>query len=159
MGHEVRRVKAGWQHPKEPDGRYTPLRDGSGYSQRLVEHAQFWHDWYEKHASSPRGGGDPLGDAPFLDERENYMPEWTEEEATAWCWYENCSEGTPVSPVFETKDGLVEWLVAKHGGAVEQWVKAVDYGWLPSGFGIGGRFFSGEEFVAAGSPMRNGADQ
>jgi len=43
---------------------------------------------------------------------EDYMPE-IEPEHTAFQIYENVSEGTPVSPVFETEDEMKAWLIEK----------------------------------------------
>lgn len=40
----------------------------------------------------------------------HYMPVWSEDEATGWCLYETVSEGTPVTPVFETDTQLIEHL-------------------------------------------------
>ena len=41
---------------------------------------------------------------------EDYMPVWSEEEATGWCLYETVSEGTPVTPVFASADELINHL-------------------------------------------------
>lgn len=49
------------------------------------------------------------GNAPSV---EYYRPEWKEEEMTWWQVYETVSEGTPVTPPFETREELVEYLVA-----------------------------------------------
>lgn len=41
-----------------------------------------------------------------------YRPDWKPEEATWFQMYETVSEGTPVTPPFETREELVEYLVA-----------------------------------------------
>lgn len=41
-----------------------------------------------------------------------YRPPWNESEATWWQVYETVSEGTPVTPPFETQEELIEYLVA-----------------------------------------------
>ena len=75
-------------------------------------------------------------------DREYYRPKWTDEERTAYQMYETVSEGTPVTPVFDTPEGLVDYLVAhgdfwgQQGGeggwpreAAESFVRS---GWAPS---------------------------
>ena len=41
---------------------------------------------------------------------DDYMPAWTEKEATGWCLYETVSEGTPVTPVFDNANQLIDYL-------------------------------------------------
>lgn len=44
---------------------------------------------------------------------EAYMPSFEDydEDELGWCLYQTVSEGTPVTPVFETKEELIEYLV------------------------------------------------
>jgi hypothetical protein len=58
-----------------------------------------------------------------LPDAEYYRPAWNPEEMTAYQIYESISEGTPVSPVFETEDDMRDWLR-------DEWrlsQKAIDY--------------------------------
>jgi len=50
---------------------------------------------------------------PGIDEGESadqYMPQWSETEATSLMMYETTSEGTPHSPIFHTQEELAKWL-------------------------------------------------
>jgi hypothetical protein len=49
------------------------------------------------------------GNAPDV---HYYRPDWKAEEMTWYQVYETVSEGTPVTPPFETREELVEYLVA-----------------------------------------------
>lgn len=140
MGREIRRVPPDWEHPRatrenarHPDnvGKYRPLYDcdykaaaemwmasfdlfrvGQHANQRFfAESEYYWED-------------DPPPDWVYYRDRR-----WTKEEATAIQMYETVSEGTPVSPVFETKEELVDYLV-KHGDYGDQ--HGVDIGWQDS---------------------------
>lgn len=62
----------------------------------------------------------------------DWMPQWSEAEATHMQMYEDTSEGTPISPVWSADDpaGLARWLVSNRvsmfGGGVgtyEQWLR------------------------------------
>ena len=44
---------------------------------------------------------------------ESYRPRWKRGEATWYQVYETVSEGTPVTPPFETREELVEYLVER----------------------------------------------
>ena len=102
MGREIRQVPANWNHPKNDQGHYIALHDQT-YEQALGDWKQYKPDEgdsYEKWA------------------------EWAEDVPSAeWCRpaydapadhfqiYETVSEGTPVSPVFATRDELAQWLI------------------------------------------------
>lgn len=55
-----------------------------------------------------------------------------ESELTHWQVYEDTSEGTPVSPAFADREGLVDWLVANWGMSREGAIGFVDHGRAPS---------------------------
>lgn len=80
-------------------------------------------------------------------DRKYYRP-WKPEEATWFQVWETVSEGTPVTPAFETREGLVDYLVANgdfwdqkrgEGGwerpAAEEFVGS---GWAPTAIVAGG---------------------
>jgi hypothetical protein len=50
------------------------------------------------------------GERPKPEDAALYRPDWPEESRTAFQVYETVSEGTPVSPVFETREELLAWL-------------------------------------------------
>lgn len=62
----------------------------------------------------------------------HYMPDWPEEERTHLMMYQNTTEGTPISPVFETAEELAQWLVdndtSAYGDSVssyEEWLEMI----------------------------------
>ena len=88
----------------------------------------------------------------------DYMPEFPEGEATGWCMYETTSEGTPISPVFETPEELARWLAdtgaSSFGSSTatyEQWLSMIRAGWAPSAVATSEGVSSGVEFVAGGA--------
>lgn len=132
MGRELRRVIPNWEHPKteRPNRRtgrmeecYQALHDES-YGQAVsewIEQHQLWESG--KHPDQLDGSGREYryyaqwgGDAP---EVAYYRPDWKPEEMTWWQVYETVSEGTPVTPPFETREELVEYLV-KNGDFWDQ---------------------------------------
>ena len=146
MGREVRRVPPTWQHPVDNKGRYIPLMGGS-YSERAdkwLAECVLWQagkhpDQQDDDTAKYRYYWDWDGGPP---EQKDYRPEWSAEEATAYQVYETVSEGTPISPVFVTKEALITWLVTDGDGmddgggrrrlnreAAERFVKSA---WAPS---------------------------
>lgn len=81
-----------------------------------------------------------------------------------WQLWETVSEGSPVSPVFETAEALAQWLTTSEGGraagpsrkplTIEQARGFVGVGWAPSGFGNGGGFHDGVSFVGSEEVLR-----
>lgn len=144
MGREVRRVPKDWKHPKymnEYRGEcYRPMYDMS-FEEALnewVEAARLWYqgkykDW-EKGIINIEDSDPPLecfekeiGSAPDPDW---YMPEWTDEEKTHLMMYEDTTEGTPISPAFETPEELAQWLTDNDtsmfgslGASYDAWLK------------------------------------
>lgn len=133
MGREVRRVPADWQHPKdEMTGRYKPLFD-CGYQRALDE-------WNEENAKWSRGEfpdyaddedkkmsySEWSGDQP---KSCDYMPDWPDEQRTHQMMYETTSEGTPISPAFETPEELARWLADTGASALGRSTASYE-GWL-----------------------------
>ena len=123
MSREVRRVRADWVHPKVyGTDRFTPLHEHFFFEDALHE----WNKDPEEYGPMPT----------FYD----YMPNWTEEEATHYMMYESTSEGTPKSPAFETPEMLAQWLVDNKVSAFgcdcfasyEAWLRIARGGWAPS---------------------------
>jgi hypothetical protein len=72
------------------------------------------------------------GNPPNQDE---YMPSWPEEQRTHWMMYEDVSEGTPISPAFETPEELARWLADTGASALggdtatyDQWLATIRAG-------------------------------
>ncbi len=84
MGREIRKVPADWKHPKDDQDEFVGLHDQT-YEESLAE-----EDYGQK-------------------------PEWFREaftsEPTHYQLYETVTEGTPMSPVFETKEELGDWMM------------------------------------------------
>lgn len=149
MGREVRRVPADWQHPKYNEdnaphtravGRYIPMFDG-GYEEAAK-------DFLEKaNAEGLEEAIDYYGSAPT---REEYMPDWTEDQRTHYMMYEDTSEGTPISPAFATPEELARWLADTGASAFgdqtasyEAWLRIANGGFAPSAIMLGGKLTSG----------------
>jgi len=109
MGREIRKVPANWEHPKNENGKYIPLF-GRNFSKELAEWEAEHAQWEKGLRSDFNGGWKPRegeclnmtfeewnGEKPL---KEDYMPEWKNEELTHIQLYESTSEGTPISPVF-----------------------------------------------------------
>ena len=109
MGRQLRKVAANWQHPKNENGNHIPLLDGK-FSERLAKLEEENAQWEKGFIDDWNGGwkqreADELnmtfaewyGEKPV---KEDYMPEWKDEELTHIQLYENTSEGTPISPVY-----------------------------------------------------------
>jgi len=170
MGREIRMVPPGWQHPKDAKGKYIPLLKGS--------FAQADAEWNEGYAAWSRGevenyypkDGEPKwkpksaealkcssytewsGSRPSPDD---YMPTFPEGTATMLMMYEDTSEGTPISPAFETPEKLAQWLANTGASAFgdmtatyEQWLATCKSGWAVSAVMQGGRMMSGVEAFA-----------
>lgn len=164
MGREVRMVPPGWQHPKREDGRFIPLMDGdfesadadwnAGYAawQRgEVESYKKGVQWEPKCESALACPSytEWAGGRPSPDE---YMPKFPEGSATMLMMYEDTSEGTPISPAFETPEELARWLADTGASAFgemtatyEQWLSTCKRGWAMSAAIENGRMMSGVE--------------
>lgn len=156
MGREVRRVPPDWQHPTDDEGYYIPLFPGS----RLAKWDTGYAKWQEGYRSDYCGGwirheyGDMTyetyaGDRP---KPEDCMPAWTADEATHYMMYEDCTEGTPLSPAFATPEELARWLADNAASAFgdmtatyEQWLRVCRGSSAPSAVMHDGTITSGVE--------------
>lgn len=148
MGRVVRMVPADWQHPKDDNGKYIPLHDRDCAAEQ-----QDWDKglalWVQGLRDNYKGGTEPHGERPDIygwkewtggrPNDEDYMPRWSREQRTHLMMYEDTSEGTPISPAFETPEELARWLADNgasafgHSGAsYEQWLAVARGGWAPS---------------------------
>ncbi len=90
IGREIRRVPPDWEHPRDEQGRHIPLFDPTA-------------DPHEQIDEEP----------PDAADRLPAVPRWAPEEATCYQVYKDVTEGTPVSPVFDSMDGVRDWLVGQ----------------------------------------------
>lgn len=123
MGREIRRVPKDWQHPKDAKGRYIPMHKKFSYTPEEVEEG-LQDGWLK--GEPPHYGMD-------------IMPQWPDAERTHLMMYEDTSEGTPISPAFETPEELARWLADNGASAMgsstasyEQWLAMCRQGWAPS---------------------------
>lgn len=180
MGREIRRVPPNWQHPMvdrfDPYTRQTEKEYIPMYDQSYIEAINEWingHLLWEKGEhpvqKADRNPGyryyaDYYGDAP---QKELYRPDWKPEEMTWYQVYETVSEGTPVTPPFETREELVEYLVANGDFADQKrrleplssipcdpWTReeatrfVFEAGWTPSLVVLGGDVMTGVQALA-----------
>lgn len=144
MGREIRRVPANWEHPKKK-GNYIPLRADS-YRERAAEWDEADAKWQQGLRDDWNGGWKPreadeqhMAYAEWAGERpeeKDYMPDWAESERTHIQMYEDCTEGTPISPVMDTPEKLARWLAdngaSAFGGMTatyEQWLATIHAGY------------------------------
>jgi hypothetical protein len=120
MGREIRKVPKNWEHPKSDRGygrgmEFTPLYDQDYLTEitEWIKNHELWLKGEHEDQKEPDGCKEKFyaewgGDPPHV---EAYRPAWTE-PADHFQVYETVSEGTPVSPVFATKEEMIEYLVA-----------------------------------------------
>lgn len=143
MGRELRKVPAGWEHPKNSEGKFQPMFNefyGDALKEWFVGH-ELWQD-----GTHPDLAKDPSlkqkypfyamyhGNPP--DVEYYHTKQYTEEELTHIQLYETTSEGTPKSPVFRADelDKLCEWAEANattfatYKATKEEWKKMLSDG-------------------------------
>lgn len=169
MGREVRRVPPNWKHP-------VLLDRGNGNKFLQPMHDKTFQDaaaeWKSNFAKWEAGDRPDYctdssrsleyweyEDAPPSD-RAYYRP-WKGEEATWYQLWETVSEGTPVTPPFETKEALIDHLVT-HGTdydhrpwSLDQAKAMVDIGWSPSAIFAGGKFYDSEHAAMIAKDMKS----
>ncbi len=138
MGREVRRVPADWKHPHTGRGSDVPDRLQPMFDE-VFEDALF--EWLERSPMQTTVGdglSEDRGDEwkKFLDyhggppDPDYYrLGRWTEEEATHLQMYETTTEGTPISPPFETPEELAKWLADNEASSFGSMV-ATEKEWL-----------------------------
>lgn len=166
MGREVRMIKAGWEHPQDGtyDGkiRYIPLFDN--YAGAKADYDKQKLHWDAGFVLFGNGTFEPKDDTIAEKSFEqywcgrygrepnpaDYMPQWAEGEATKLVMYENCTEGTPVSPPFDTPEELARWLADNNASAFgrqtanyEDWLATIECGWSVSAVIVDGEVISG----------------
>jgi hypothetical protein len=112
MGRKVRKVPPDWKHPTYINPYlgevYKPMFEYSAYIDMLKD----WEESVKKYGLEAT-----LDDFNGPLRKEDFMPEWSPEQATHYMMYEDTTEGTPISPAFATKEELASWL-SKNGASV-----------------------------------------
>ena len=134
MGREIRHVPVNWEHPKDSRGVYKPLMDN------YIDSLGYWKERVEEFISKMTEiittGKTIVYKREFTDVKKLY-DYYTEDrelnppnielyipEGPWFQLYENVSDGTPLSPPFSTKEGLIEWLTNNPDYWGNQWTKA-----------------------------------
>lgn len=153
MSREVRMVPKGWEHPSGIDGRFVALYSGSYESDRAE-----WEKEKLKWDSGdyPDWAADEDNNLSYEEwecsapDKEDYMPEFPAGDATQFMMYETTTEGTPISPSFDTPEELAKWLVdnkasafGKSEGSYDGWLRVANGGYAPSAVMSMGRLVSG----------------
>lgn len=139
MGREIRKVPKGWEHPKNDKGRFRPAYDKfyiDALEEWIKEH-RLWQDGkHPDQIETPESTGRYLyysqwsGNPPKI---EDYLHQkWTEEEAVCFQVYENVTEGTPVSPVFDSLQEVESWLIGSYNYTPEAAAALCESGWQVS---------------------------
>jgi hypothetical protein len=138
-------VPKDWEHPKNESGHYQPKFDRS-YESTLKDFQE------EKKFFNLGLGSDGKTKLPieadgyafedwhgWMSDPEYFMPDWDDSERTHLMMYETTSEGTPISPAFETPEELAQWLFDNDASAFgsmtathEQWLSMCKSGWAVS---------------------------
>lgn len=146
MGREVRRVTKNWEHPKRDNGNYHPMFN-EYYGDVLSE-------WIENNKLWENGTHPDIIDNPKRKEEYPFYSMWDggcpdveyykttkdkEEDLTHIQMYEDTSEGTPISPVFDNAEDLAHWLADNGASAwgsrmatYEQWLSTINRDFAPS---------------------------
>ncbi|MDZ4181165.1 MAG: hypothetical protein U1E29_18335 [Coriobacteriia bacterium] len=150
MSREVRMVPGDWQHPRG-EGRYIPLYEGADRAQRERDYHEEVKEYGQAVADSDYSGPPETWDC--------FMPDFPEDTATHLMMYETTSEGTPISPAFETPEELAHWLAYNNasafggmGASYDAWLRVCRGERAPSGVMVGGQIMSGVEALGSEAP-------
>ena len=125
MGREIRRVPVDFEHPTEeqelPGGQSKRIFKPCFAEAFATANARWdreeaqWragrHPNQEPGRETPDSYAEWAGEAPNPDD---YLPEeFDPETATGWCLYEVVTEGTPITPVFESAAALIDYLATE----------------------------------------------
>ncbi|RPD42964.1 hypothetical protein [Chitinophaga barathri] len=141
MGREVRKVAKGWEHPRDERGRYHPM-----FAEPYIDVLQEWQQnnalWEKgihpdqqqyRGAAACKTYADWNGPAP--DPSYYNQHKWTEKEACCFQYYETVTEGTPLSPVFDSLADLSDWLIKNEGYTRAYAEEFCRTGWAPTFIG------------------------
>lgn len=170
MGREIRRVPSDWQHPLLADQDRYFSKNGWDWT-GLGRHFQPLFDedyetalqqWWDERQQWQAGTHEYQSDSTYEEfagrspDPDFYRPAWTDEERTHFQVYETVSEGTPISPVFASREEIADWLV-EQGYSREAAAAFAETGWAPSAVSFQGRFYRDIEGTAVGRSKEAGA--
>lgn len=119
MGRELNMVPANWEHPKEYRNSrhglelsYKPMYQGS-FREASEEWKKEFRNWDAGKYPDYTDESDQVLEywewSGMPPDPEMYL-NWTDEDRVWFQIWETVSEGTPVSPAFETKEELIDYL-------------------------------------------------
>lgn len=148
MGCEIRKVPKDWEHPQEWNTLYNemknkPLFEGKNGAFKKdagewMEGCIKWHQGIhpdqkeEAYDNKNKYCWEWFGSPP---EPKEYMPDFGD-NATHLMLFETTSEGTPISPAFETLDEVCQYAenncftFAKHKTTKERWKEMLEDGFV-----------------------------
>lgn len=138
MGREIRRVPKNWKHPKKINEyrggeEFVPMFDD--YIGMLEYYREYVDKFIKNMSEVYEKGKTKIYDDTYTEISKVYEyhteddclePPSADDYIPYGKWYqlfENVSEGTPLSPPFETKKELVEWLVNNKDYWDHQWTR------------------------------------
>ena len=136
MSRIIRRVPLNWKHPKDENDHYLPMFDEDYETalKRWNDNSMAWENGTHKdlinkpkHKEKYPTFQDWDGGPP---DPEVYRPKFAD-EPTHYQIYEDVTEGTPFSPIFETLEEMKDWLLAE-GYSEFASQTFIENGWAPS---------------------------
>lgn len=163
MGREVRFVPKDWEHPQIDNGWYRPLL--YDYNEYIKPHKEAQAKWEQglyfcpeqdcyipkKEEYKGMSYEDWHGELYSMDDfMSYYYVGWEDAPKDHLQMYENTSEGTPISPVFDNADDLAQWLADNDASAFgtltttkAEWLETINRGSVPSMVITHGKITSG----------------
>ena len=143
MGREIRRVPKDWNHPRDEKGKYRPLFDKT-YKDAAEEWIDEFMKWANNEYPAMKSNDIYYWDGEGNPPDEEYYRIPFASESTHYQIYETVSEGTPVSPIFETEKEIVVWLIDK-GYSPKASAKFVEVKWCMSGLMTNSKYYKNIE--------------
>ena len=145
MGREIRRVPLGWEHPKDDDGDFLPCHDHD-FRSAMTKWFEDWKAWDAGTHPDRKDRNYDFWEWESIPDPETSRPVF-DSDPTCYQIYETVTEGTPVSPVFESLVILVQWLVDQgySQAAAEGFARE---GWAPSMAMVDGKMYQDIESAA-----------
>jgi len=130
MGRVIRKVPKGWEHPKNAEGFYKRIHDQSLKSSIIEWIKEFNENEFDSGKDTAYENATEFLEGYPFPNPEHYLPDF-ESDPVCFQIYENVTEGTPVSPVFNNEDDMLSWLI-EEGYSKEAASTFIKNGWAPT---------------------------